>query len=164
MLHNILKILTFLNQKSLSKLFMTSQQIFTWSKSTREALQVYFVLMSLFFTIDGFKQKNVYLDSLNWLWNYIHLHKFTSYGMLLLECYMRNNLACLVGYPTHLDVSDISNLFYFHFVFTWSRAMTRLLTEIQFTSLARWLCECLCTNLNYQRVKLVFIAWLWVCV
>ena len=33
-------------------------------------------------------------------------------------CYMRNNLACLGGYPTHLDVSDMSNLFYFHSVFT----------------------------------------------
>ena len=45
---------------------------------------------------------------------------------------MRNNLARLGGYPIHLDVSDMSNLFYFHFVFTLSRAMTRLLTEIQF--------------------------------
>ena len=35
-------------------------------------------------------------------------------------CYMRNNLACLGGYLTHLDVADMSNLFYFHFVFTWS--------------------------------------------
>ena len=26
-------------------------------------------------------------------------------------CYMRNKLACLGGYPTHLDVSDMSNLF-----------------------------------------------------
>ena len=47
-------------------------------------------------------------------------------------CYMKNKLACLERYPTHLDVSDMSNLFCFHFVFTWSRAMTRLLNEIQF--------------------------------
>ena len=26
---------------------------------------------------------------------------------------MRNNLACLGGYPTHLDVADMSNLFSF---------------------------------------------------
>ena len=31
-------------------------------------------------------------------------------------CQMRNNLACLGGYLTHLDVADISILFYFHFV------------------------------------------------
>ena len=34
--------------------------------------------------------------------------------------YMRNKLACLGKYLTHLDVADMSNLFYFHFVFTWS--------------------------------------------
>ena len=33
-------------------------------------------------------------------------------------CYMRNNLVWLGGYPTHLDVADVSNFFYFHFVFT----------------------------------------------
>ena len=136
---------------------MTSQQTFTCSRSTRETLEVDVVLMSLFFTIADFKQENVYLDSFFWLWNYIHLHNLFSNNkallsntriivwnnkhwnvpersnfLLLLECYMRNNLACLGGYPTHLDVSDMSNLFYFHFVFTWSRAMTRLLTQIQF--------------------------------
>ena len=31
---------------------------------------------------------------------------------------MRNNLACLGEDLTHLDVADLSNLFYFHFVFT----------------------------------------------
>ena len=30
---------------------------------------------------------------------------------------MRNNLACLEGYPAHRDIADMSNLFYFHFVF-----------------------------------------------
>ena len=74
-------------------------------------------------------------------------------------CYMRNNLAWLGGYPTHLDVADISNLFYFHFVFTWSRAMTRL-PRSNSASLARRLCKCLCINLNWQRVKLVFFTWL----
>ena len=29
---------------------------------------------------------------------------------------MRNNLACFGGYPTHLDVVDMSNLFYFHMI------------------------------------------------
>ena len=67
--HNILKI----DQKSLSKLFMTSQQTFTCSKSTRETLVV---LMSLFFTIADFKQENAYVDRFFWLWNYIHLHIF----------------------------------------------------------------------------------------
>ena len=37
--------------------------------------------------------------------------------LLLLGCYMRNNLARLRRYPTHLDLADVSNLFYFHFVF-----------------------------------------------
>ena len=32
-------------------------------------------------------------------------------------CYRRNNLAHLKGYPVHRDVADMSNLFYFHFVF-----------------------------------------------
>ena len=42
---------------------MTCQQTFTCSKSTPETLEVDVVLMSLFFTIAGFKQENVYLDS-----------------------------------------------------------------------------------------------------
>ena len=55
----------------------------------------------------------------------ILLFKIISIGMfqkeallLLLGCYIRNNLACLGGYLTHLDVAEMSNLFYFHFVFT----------------------------------------------
>ena len=48
MLHNIFKI----DQKSLSKLFITSQQTFTCSKSTREILEVDVVLMSLFLTLN----------------------------------------------------------------------------------------------------------------
>ena len=31
---------------------------------------------------------------------------------------MKNNLICLGEYLTHLDVADMSNLFYFNFVFT----------------------------------------------
>ena len=46
--------------------------------------------------------------------------------MLLGYGYMRNNLVHLGGYPTHRDVTDMSNLFYFHSVFTWSREMTPL--------------------------------------
>ena len=136
---------------------MTSQQTFTCSRSTRETLEVDVVLMSLFFTIADFKQENVYLDSFFWLWNYIHLHNFFSNNKALLSSTLtsyinvwnskhwnlseRSNFLLLLeyviwettwGYPTHLDVSDMSNLFYFHFVFTWSRAMTRLLTQIQF--------------------------------
>ena len=56
-------------------------------------------------------------------------------------------MASLGGYPTHLDVTDISNLFYFHFVFTRSRLMTRL-PRSNSASLAKRLCECLCTILN----------------
>ena len=51
---------------------------------------------------------------------------------------MRNNLACLGEDLTHLDVADMSNLFYFHFVFTWSRVMRFekikiAVTDIQFS-------------------------------
>ena len=35
--------------------------------------------------------------------------------------YMRNNSVHLGGYPTHWDVADLSNLFYFYSVFIWSR-------------------------------------------
>ena len=48
LLHNIFKI----GQKSLSKLFMTSQQTFTCSKLTRETLQFDVVLMSLFLPLN----------------------------------------------------------------------------------------------------------------
>ena len=48
LLHNILKI----DQKSLSKVFITSKQTFTCSKSTREILEVDVVLMSLFLTLN----------------------------------------------------------------------------------------------------------------
>ena len=49
LLRNIFKI----DQKSLSKLFITSQQTFTCSKSTREILEVDVVLMSLFLTLNS---------------------------------------------------------------------------------------------------------------
>ena len=48
LLRNIFKI----DQKSLSKLFITSQQTFTCSKSTREILEVDVVLMFLFLTLN----------------------------------------------------------------------------------------------------------------
>ena len=39
-------------------------------------------------------------------------------SFLLLEYgYTKNNLARLGGYPTYRDVADMSNLFYFHFLF-----------------------------------------------
>ena len=31
---------------------------------------------------------------------------------------MRKNWADIGGYLTHIDVADMSNIFYFHFVFT----------------------------------------------
>ena len=163
---------------------MTSQQTFTCSKSTRETLEVDVVLVSLFFTIAALNKKmfiwiassdyetiSIYIIyfqiiKLCWsiiVWNNKHWNvPERSNFLLLLECYMRNNLACLGGYPTHLDVSDMSNLFYFHFVFTWSRAMTRLLTEIQFCQPG----ETVMWMLIYQfkLTKLVFIMWLWSCV
>ena len=46
--------------------------------------------------------------------------------MILGYGYMRNNLVFLGGYPTHRDVADMSNLFYFYSVFIWSRGMTHL--------------------------------------
>ena len=46
--------------------------------------------------------------------------------MLLGYGYMRNNLTCLGGYPTHRDIADMSNLFYSYSVFIWSKMMTRL--------------------------------------
>ena len=48
LLHNIFKV----DQKSLSKLFMTFQQTFTCSKSTRETLESDHVLMTLFLTLN----------------------------------------------------------------------------------------------------------------
>ena len=46
--------------------------------------------------------------------------------MLLGYGYKRNNFARLGGYSTHRDAAAMSNLFYFYFVFVWSRRMTRL--------------------------------------
>ena len=40
--------------------------------------------------------------------------------------YMRKKLARLGGYSTHWDAADMSDLFYFYYVFIWSRRMTRL--------------------------------------
>ena len=48
LLHNVFKI----DQKSLSKLFMTSQQIFICSKSTRETLKADLVLILLFLPLN----------------------------------------------------------------------------------------------------------------
>ena len=48
LLHNTFKI----GQKSLSKLFMTSQLTFTCSKSARETLEVDVVLMALFLLLN----------------------------------------------------------------------------------------------------------------
>ena len=59
----------------------------------------------------------------------LHLRIFKKKAnfLLLFEYgYMRSNSACLGEYPTHRDVADMSNLFYFHFESIWSRRMTRL--------------------------------------
>ena len=46
------------------------------------------------------------------------MFKKQAFFLLLLEYdYVRNSLPRLGGYPTHGDVVDMSNLFYFHFVF-----------------------------------------------
>ena len=135
--------------KALSKLFMTSQQTFTCLKSTRESLEVDVVVMFLFLPLNiihtifeslllTLNKKNFYLDSFFSLGNYIYLHRLFSNNKALLSSTRASYM---------LDAADMSNLFYFHFVFTWSRAMTRL-PRSSSTSLARRLCECLCTNLN----------------
>ena len=85
------------------------------------------------------------------------------------------NLVHLREYPSHRDVVEMSNLFFFHYVFIWSRGMTRSprfrlskrneMNKITTASLARRkLYECVCTYLNQQIVKLIFITWLWTCV
>ena len=49
---------------------------------------------------------------------HVRIFKKGANFLLLFESgYMRNNLARLRGYPTHRDVADMSNLFYFHFEF-----------------------------------------------
>ena len=41
----------------------------------------------------------------------------SNFLLLLVYGYIGNNLARIGGYPTHRYVADMSNLFYFHFVF-----------------------------------------------
>ena len=108
--NRIVHIIFKIDQKSLSKLFMTSQQTFTCSKSTRETLEVDVVLMSLFFTITDFKQENAYLDRFFWLWNYIHLHIFFSNNKALLSSTLSSYIN--VWNNKHWNVSERSNLFW----------------------------------------------------
>ena len=42
--------------------------------------------------------------------------------MLLGYGYMRKNLVCLGGYPTHRDFADMSYFFYFYFMFLYDQA------------------------------------------
>ena len=86
---------------------MTSQRTFTCSKSTRETMEVDVVLMSLFFTIAGFKQENVYLDSFFWLWDYIHLHKSFSNNKALLSSTRTSHIN--VWNNKYWNVSERSN-------------------------------------------------------
>ena len=127
-----------------SLLLTLNRKIFIWiASSDYETISIY---IDFFQTIKRCCQVHVQATL---------FFKIISIGMFQKEaifvtvrvCYMRNNLACLGGYPTHLDVADISNLFYFHFVFAWSKVMTRLLRSNS-ASLVRQLCECLCNNLN----------------
>ena len=92
----------------------------------------------------------------------VRIFKKEGKFLLLLEYgYIRSNFACLGVYPTHWHVADMSNLFYFHFEFTWSRGMTRLpnsrLSKVNglkknwykhFPQGRRKLYKCVCTNLN----------------
>ena len=87
--------------------------------------------------------------------------------MLLLGYgYKRNNLARLGGYPAHQNVADMSDFFYFDFVFIWLRRGVGRVTVLLRSKLlkpsgmnknqckntsaglvSRKLCElCLCTN------------------
>ena len=49
--------------------------------------------------------------------------------MLLGYGYIRKNLVCLGGHPTHRDVADMSYFFYFYFMFIYDQADDAL-TEI----------------------------------
>ena len=83
--------------------------------------------------------------------------------MLLGYGYMRNNFVRLGRYPTHRNDADMSNLFYFYFVFIWLIGMMRFYWDLAFQSEMGWtkidintvanlsrqkLCECVFTNLN----------------
>ena len=58
---------------------------------------------------------------------HVRIFKKEANFLLLFEYgYMRRKLVRLGGYLTHQDVAAMSNLFYFHFEFIWSRGMTRL--------------------------------------
>ena len=54
------------------------------------------------------------------------IKKKANFLLLFKYGYMRSNLARLGEYPTHWDVADMSNLFYFYFGFVWSSEMIRL--------------------------------------
>ena len=55
-------------------------------------------------------------------------------------------------------------------VYIWSSGMTRFRSKMRWTKIdintsaslsRRKLCQCVCTNLNKQKVKLIFTTWLW---
>ena len=96
--------------------------------------------------------------------------------MLLGYGYIRNNLVRLGGYPTHRNLANISFFFYFCFVFIYDQAEWRAYRDLAFRSRMRStkidintsaslsrrkLWECVCTNLDLQNVKVIFITWLW---
>ena len=98
--------------------------------------------------------------------------------MLLGYGYSRNNLVRSGGYPTHGNVANISFFFYFNFVFIYNQSEWRAYRDLIIRSRMRWtkidintsvslsirkLCECVCTNSNWQKVKLIYITWLWAC-
>ena len=116
LLHNIFKI----GQKSLSKLFMTSQQTYTCLKSARETMEVNVVLMSLFLPLNIIH--TIFESLLLTLNRKIFIQIASSdYETISIDIDFLDFLidfSCLGGYLTHLDVADMSDLFYYHFVFT----------------------------------------------
>ena len=60
----------------------------------------------------------------------LHLRIFKKEANLSLPLeygYMRSNLACLGGYPTHGDVTVMSSLFYFHYMIKGDDTLTEFL-------------------------------------
>ena len=72
-------------------------------------------------------------------------------------------LDLLRGYLTHLDVAVMSNLFYFHLLFTYMIKSDEALTEIQFSQRDKTVMGMHIHQfkLNFSfYIKLVFIKWL----
>ena len=94
-----------------------NRKMFIWiASSDYDTISIY---IDLFQTIKCCFQVHVQTIS---LFKKIRIGMFKKEGIFLFLLgygYIRNNLARLGGYPTHWYVADISNLFYFLFVFIW---------------------------------------------